>query len=361
MSNTLQVRDAENPSILWTFDLHNNTRSMTDPATGKLVTMDLGVADVHIDSALANYAAGYQSADKGFIADEVVPILPVEKNSNKFYTWDKNDVFQEVTSLEVAPGGAMAEISPRLSSQNYNCVSYGVQSFVATEVQANADSALNPERQAIVRCMTAIKLARERRAANLLMTAGNWTGGVVTTLGATDKWNGGSTSDPVRVLTNAIAASLTEVTAVVMSQGVYNEFFQNANVQKYITYKSSVSPIPSKSEFSPLLNLPPIIVGSRKALGASGINYMWGNNVALVTADAGIPSGGSTISTARTFRWNGANGGAADGTMQGGFLVRSYFDPKRGARGGKVVAVIHNDVEVMTSTVAGSLIVGAYQ
>src|SRR4051812_534442 len=97
----IQVRDLENPAILWTFDLRNNTRTMTDPATGRLVTMDLGVTDVHIDSALANYAAGYQSADKGMIADQVVPLLPVEKNSNKFYTWDKNDVFQEVTSLEV--------------------------------------------------------------------------------------------------------------------------------------------------------------------------------------------------------------------------------------------------------------------
>jgi hypothetical protein len=359
--STIQVRDAENPAILWTFDLHNNTRTMTDPATGKLVTMDLGVADVHIDSALANYAAGYQDADKGLIADQVVPILPVAKNSDKFYTWDKNDVFQEVTSLEVAPGGAMAEISPRLSSSNYNCTSYGVQSFVATEVQANADSALNPERQAVVRCMTAIRLARERRAANLLMTSGNWSGGTVTTLAAGEKWNGGASSDPVRVLTTAIEASLTDVSAVVMSQRTYNDFFQNAQVQKYIASKSGIAPIPGQSEFSAILKLPPIIVGSRKALAAAGIGYMWGDNVALINADAGIPSGGSTISTARTFRWNGANGGANDGTMQGGFLVRSYWDPKRGSRGGKVVAVVHNDTEVMTSTVAGALIVGAHQ
>src|SRR6478609_8026668 len=130
----IQVRDAENPAILWTFDLNNNTRTMTDPATGKLVTMDLGVADVHIDSALANYAAGYQAAAVGEIADQVVPVLPVEKNSNKFYTWDKNDVFQDAQNMEVAPGGAMAEITPRLSSSNYNCTSYGIQSFVATEV-----------------------------------------------------------------------------------------------------------------------------------------------------------------------------------------------------------------------------------
>jgi hypothetical protein len=357
-----QVRDLENPAIVWEYDLYNNVRTMTDPATGRTVTMDLGVADVHIDSALANYAAGYQSADKGMIADAVVPLLPVEKNSNKYYTWDKNDVFQEVTSLEVAPGGAMAEISPRLSSSNYNCVSYGVQSFVASEVQANADSALNPERQAVVRCMTAIRLARERRAAALLMTSGNWTGGTVTAIAAGAKWNGGASSDPVRDLYTAMEASLVDVTAVVMSERTFHDFVQNANVQKYIATKTSIAPIPGSSDFASILSLPPFIIGSRRSLAtAATVSYMWGDNVALIHADSGIPSGGSTISTARTFRWNGANGEAPDGTMQGGFLVRSYFDPKRGPRGGKVVAVVHNDTEVMTSTVAGSLLTAAHQ
>jgi len=360
--STLQVRDAENPSIVWDLDLRNNTRTMTDPATGRLVTMDLGVADVHIDAALANYAAGYQQADGGLIADEVVPLLPVEKNSNKFYTWDKNDVYQEVTSLEVAPGGAIAEISPRLSNSNYNCVSYGVQSYVASETQANADSALNPERQAVVRCMTAIKLARERRAANLLMTSGNWTGGTVTAIAAGAKWNGGASSDPVRDLFTAIEASLVPVNAVAMSERTYHDFMQNAQVQKYITYKTGTAPIPGSDTLSAILQLPRFIVGTRKALSsASAVGYVWGDNVALLHVDAGIPSGGATISTARTFRWSGANGGANDGTMQGGFLVRSYFDPKRGARGGKVVAVVHNDTEVMTSTVAGALLTAAHQ
>lgn len=358
----MQVRDNEDPSIVWTFDLRNNTRTMTDPQTGRLVTMDLGVADVHIDSALANYAAGYQEAADTGIADMVVPVLPVEKNSNKFYTWDKNDVFQDAQNLEVVPGGAMAEISPRLSSANYNCTSYGIQSFVATEVQANADSALNPERQAVVRCMNAIKLARERRCAALLMGSGNWTGGYTAPIAAGAKWNGGASSDPVRDLYTAMEASLVDVTGIVMSERTFHDFVQNAQVQKYIATKTAVAPIPGASDFASLLQLPPIIVGKRKGIvTATTYGYVWGDNVALIHADAGIPSGGASVSTARTFRWNGANGGTTDGTMQGGWLVRTYYDPKRGPRGGRCVAVVHNDTEVMTSTVAGALLTAAHQ
>lgn len=359
---SIQVRDAENPSILWTFDLANNTRTMTDPVSGRLVTMDLGTADVHIDAALATYASGYQDVADRLIADQVIPILPVDKKSNKFFTWDRNDVTQDVQSLEVAAGGAVAEISPRLSNSSYVTTSYGVQCAVSTELQANADSALSPERQAMVRCITAINFARERRAAALAMTSGNWTGGFVRALDGTTKWNGGASSNPIGDLFAAIEASLTDIGGIVMSERTYHDFIQNAQVQKYVASKTAVAPLPNASSFSAILELPPIIVGRRKGnTSASAFGYVWGDNVALIKADAGIPSGGASISTARTFRWTGANGGSPDGTVQGGFLVRSYFDPKRGPRGSKVVVVCHDDAEVMTSTIAGGLITGAHQ
>jgi hypothetical protein len=360
MSNPTIVTDQH--GVSWTLDLHNNTKAMTDPQTGRLVTMDLGISDVHVDAALANYAAGYRSAADMLIADQAVPILPVEKNSNKYFTWDKNDVFQPVQSLEVASGGAVAEVGPRLSSASYNTVNYAVGSFVATEIQANADSALNPERQAVARCLDAIKLAREVRCANLLTSSANWSGGYTATILAGAKWNGGASSNPIQDLFTAIESSATQVTSIVMSELVYHDFIQNAQVQKYIAAKAALPPLPGSDTFGAILNLPPILVGHRKQLAtATTLNYVWGNNVALITADAGIPTGGATISTARTFRWTGAIGNTGDSAMEGGFQVRSYFDPKRGGRGGKMVVVTHNDTEVMTSVLAGGLIISAHQ
>jgi hypothetical protein len=159
-------------------------------------------------------------------------------------------------------------------------------------------------------------------------------------------------------------ASLVDINYIAMSERTYHDFVQNAQVQKFVASKTAVTPIPDKmsaSQFSAILGLPPILIGTRKGKTASGYGYVWGDNVALIHADAGIPTGGQTISTARTFRWSGANSGAPDGTMQGGFLVRTYFDPKRGSRGGTVVVVTHNDVEIMTSVYAGGLIIAAHQ
>ncbi len=355
----ITVRDAETGAPQ-TLDLHNNTITMRAD-DGRLVTMDLGQSDVHIDAALANYAAGYKLAPG--IADEVCPVIPVDKASNKFWTWDKDDVFQDAEDLIVTAGGAVKEISPRLSSATYTTTSYGIGSFVPTEVAANADAPLAPEMAAIRRCLNAVMLGRERRVASLLTTSGNWSGGSVTALGGTAKWNAGSASDPVANIYAAIEASLTPVRAIAMSERTWHAFVQNAAVQKYVAAKTMVQPIPDQagaSQFSALLGLPPIIIGTMKGkASASTYGYVWGNNVVLLHNDPSAPKDGQTISTAYTFRWTGA--GSTDGNMVGGFLVRSYYDPSRGARGGKKVVVVHNDAEVMTSVYAGALITGAYQ
>jgi hypothetical protein len=157
-----------------------------------------------------------------------------------------------------------------------------------------------------------------------------------------------------------------------MSEQVWHDFVQNAAVQKYVASKTQVVPLPASraggqdiiknEEFSALLGLPPFLIGRmKKKLTSSTYGYVWGNNVALLQNDPTVPSDGQSISTSKTFRWTGANTGAPDGTVQGGFLVRSYFDPRMGARGARRIVVTVNDAEVMTSVYAGGLIVNAHQ
>ena len=51
-------------------DIHNHTISLRE-SDGRLVKMDLGTADVHVDAAMQNYITGYKPAD--MIADAVKP------------------------------------------------------------------------------------------------------------------------------------------------------------------------------------------------------------------------------------------------------------------------------------------------
>ena len=344
-----------------TVDFSNRTVKLRDQS-GRLVTMDLGQTDVHIDRALANYASGFKLAEA--CADHAAPPIPTANASDKFFRWEKDDVFQQVTDIITAPGAAVKEINPRLSTDSYTTVQYAVGAFIPTEIEANADSPLQPSLQAMRRCMSALILAREVRVATMLQTAGNWDSSVYQNLGSGAKWNGGGSSDPVGNLLTAIQKSLMPVTGIVISEACYHAFVQNAAVQKYIVSKINVPGLPSPEQITgslALLGLPPIHIAAMKYKSptAGTYGYVWGNDVVLLHQSSTLPSDGQSIASAYTFRWNGGNVG--DATVDGGFIVRSFFNQFRGPRGGRQIVVTHNDAEKMTSNIVGGLIKGALQ
>jgi hypothetical protein len=333
--------------------------TMTDrEGDERLVTMDLSTSDVHTDAALPNYAAGYKLA--AGVADLACPAFVNDKQSNKFNTWDSDNAFRRVLPTGSAPGGAIPEINPTLSQGSYNTVEYALGAFVKTEVQTNADAPLRPYQAAVKRVLNALLLEREIRVATLMRTSGNWDAAMVQTLISTTKWNGGASSDPVANIHAAIEASFMEITGIIMSEQVAHDFQRNPNTQKYIAYKSSAAPLPNASQFGALLDLPPIHVAKMKYFASGSTqSYVWGGDVVLVHSPAqNPPTDQEDVATAYTFRWNG--GDTPDGAMSGGFLVRTFWDPKRGGRGGQTVVVVHNDAEVMTSKVVGGLILNAH-
>lgn len=342
-------------------DLAQSTVTLTDE-NGRLVTMDLGPADVHIESGLQNYCAGYKLIEG--IADLVAPIVPVPKASDKYWTWDSKDAFQDVEALVSGSTDNPREVSPRLGNTTFTTKPYCLAAPVPVEVISNADAPVRPEIAAIRRVMSALTIARERRVAAKLMTAGNWgtrTGAV------TAKWNGGANSDPIRDIYSAIDLCPTAINQLVMSRRTYHDFVQNAQVQKYIASKTMVQPIneatnAGASNLTALLGLPPVTIGAMQGLvtNLTTHGYVWGDNVALCYNEPGIPADGQSVNTMKTFRWTGADGVTPDGTVNGGFLVRKYFDPRRGSRGAYVYVVVVNDAEELTSTLAGYLLTGAH-
>lgn len=360
--------DAQNPQyragVPQEIDLLKGVLTLKDRG-GQLVQMDLGQADVHVDRTLASYCAGYKLQEG--VADIASPPVMVPNASDKYWTWDKDDTFQLVQDISASAGGTVKEISMRLSNTNFATKQFAVQAFVPTEVQANADSPINPSLAAMRRIMNAMMLAREYRVATLLRTQASHSN--VTVLGATTKWNGGSASNPVQDLFTLIESSLQPITDIIMSEQTAHDFMQNSAVQKYLSYKQNVpgiARIPSDggdggmNSFSSILGLPPIHIAAMKYKStASAYSYLWGGDVLLVHRLQGVPSDGQDIAASYTFRWSG--GQVGDASVQGGFIVRSFFNPYRGPRGGQQILVTMNDAEVMTSTLVSGLIVGAHQ
>lgn len=325
---------------------------------GLLVTMDLGIGDVHTAATLPNYAAGYHIADG--IADAISPVLLVPKSTDVYYTWNVSSDFNRKLGVATAPGANVNMINPGLNPSTYTTIQYGLGGFIPTEILTNADTPLAPATKLTQVVVDAIRLEREIRVATGLQTSGNWNAGLVTTLLSGAQWNGGGASDPLAVIHAMKEASYMSLDALAISERVGDDMKRNPSIQKYFTFKDGVKGVPDFRTISEELGIPDIYECTMKYTTGGALQYVWGNHVVGIhRPKQNPPTSQMDVATAGTFRWNG--GEAPDGAMTGGLLVRSYFDNKLGVRGSTVVVVTHNDAELQLSGLVGGLVLNAHQ
>ena len=326
--------------------------------TGRLVAMDLAITDVHTAAALPNYAAGYHIA--AGVADVAAPVILVAKQQDVYNTWNTDTDFKRKIPNASAPGGAVPTVNPVLvSPPTYTAEQYALGGFIPTEVLTNADTPLQPMQKLMQMVVDALRLEREIRVANLLQTSGNWQSTLVNTITSGSQWDGGASGDPVANIHKMMEQSYMDLTGLVWSELVEHDFVRSSAVQKYFGFKDRTPGIPDTAKISEELGFPKIYTGRMKYVTGGALTYVWGNHVVGLHQPPVIPpTDQMEVATAVTFRWNG--GTAPDGTVTGGFLVRSYYDPKLGPRGSSVVVVTHNDAEVQTSGYVGGLILNAH-
>lgn len=131
---------------------------------------DVDPGDVHIDAALSNIVINYRP--KGFIADQIAPIVQVPKQSDRFYKISQADRFRTAEDAR-APGTEPNLISFDVSSDGYYCDNYALGSFVTREEIANMDAALDNRKIRSELISDVLLLNYERRIANLCTSTSN--------------------------------------------------------------------------------------------------------------------------------------------------------------------------------------------
>lgn len=99
-------------------------------------------SDIHIDAALSEIAVAYKN--KTFIADKVFPILPVDKQSDKYYVWDKGSWLTNQVEKRT-PGDDYPEGRIKLSNDNYYADIYHLAFPIPDEDKKNQDAAVQLE------------------------------------------------------------------------------------------------------------------------------------------------------------------------------------------------------------------------
>lgn len=125
--------------------------------------------DLHVDQHLTNVAVNYRP--QNLIADMIAPVVPVDKQSNSYPIFSRQEAFA-IESTERAPGTEAKKVTRSVSSAKYDCVNYALGRDITIEDQANMDQAYRFELDtgASQYIIGKLGLDWERRVTNLAVT-----------------------------------------------------------------------------------------------------------------------------------------------------------------------------------------------
>lgn len=133
-------------------------------------------ANVHIDTFLTELSVGYIQAPSHFVADQVAPLIPSAKQSNKIPSYNMGDLYRDEMQLR-APGTESAGGGYRVSNQTFFCDVYASHIDVDDQTYAAADAPFELYSDAVRVLTQRERIKREVRFAADLFTTSLWTGG----------------------------------------------------------------------------------------------------------------------------------------------------------------------------------------
>lgn len=296
------------------------------------------IRNTHYDQFLTNISVGY-SEDKNFIAEQVVKVVEVNKQSDKYMVFDYRDEMVEATDIRRAPGTVASETRTGWSEDSYFTDGYAKRYALYDEELANADQDMifSLKEMAAKQVKSKLQLAKEINTARLLTNANNFHADLQPTIGDSStpgadiiKWSDYTNSNPildmVKLKEKGERLGGMDYNTLVLSAPVYQSLRMNPKLKA--TIAGFVSPeFVSDEALKQLLGVDNIVVAKgRKAtsaqrrVGEGGLtNYIWGNNAVLLhvpqSAGRDIPA------AAYTFQWTNplAN-------VVGNQKTREYYD-----------------------------------
>lgn len=117
------------------------------------------VSDVHVDAILTNISIAYMQEADNFVASRAFPQIPVNKQSDKYFTYSQADFFRDQVQLR-ADGTPSAGTGYSLSTATYAAEVYALHKDIGDQVRQNADNPIDPDMDA-TRFLTQQMLIRQ--------------------------------------------------------------------------------------------------------------------------------------------------------------------------------------------------------
>lgn len=275
--------------------------------------------DVHVNRPLTNISIAFIQVRKDFIADQVFPNVPVLKQSDRYFQYDRKQWYRtgarkRAPGTESAGGGFDIDNTP-----SYFADVYAIHKDIDDQTRANADQPINLDRDASMWVTQQNLLRKELEFASTYFSTSIWTGSSTGgDIVPGTKWDAAG-SDPVDdvLLEKEAAKERTGFmpNVMVVTPQVHRVLKSNAAVLDRIKYVQIASV--TEDLLARLFEVDKYLVAratsDTAAEGeAESMNFVFGDEQALLVHAASAPSL-MTPSGGYIFSWSGLFGAGAAG------------------------------------------------
>jgi len=275
-------------------------------------------SQVHVDAILTNVSVAYMQKAENFIADKVFPIVPVDKQSDKYFVYDKNDWLRDEAQVRT-DGTESVGSGYNISTATYYADVYAIHKDIGDQTRANADAPINVDREAAEFVTQRLLTRREIQFVSDFMTGGVW-GNTATGVsgvpsgGQVRQWSDYVNSDPINDIEEAKAdiLSVTGLSAntLVLGYDVFRQLKNHPDLVDRIKYTSSQTI--TEDMLARMFDIERVLVSkSIKATNAEGATgaYAFTTGKSALLAHVAPAPGLLTPSAGYIMQWTGVSGG----------------------------------------------------
>lgn len=282
--------------------------------------------DVHVNTPLTNVSIAFIQNAKNFVASRVFPNIPVSKQSDRYYTYDRGEFNRDEAQLR-APGTESAGGSYTLdNTPTYFANVFAFHKDIPDQVRNNADSVVNPDMEATNYVTMKALLKREKTFATNYLSTSVWTTdmtGVSSNPSGNQflQWNDANSNpiEDIRTGKRVVAESTGfEANTLVLGRSVWDKLVDHPDIIDRVKYGQtpgnpaavSIQALASLLEVERILVMNAIENTAKE--GATAAHSFIGGKKALLCHSASSP-GLMTPTAGYTFSWTGQTGAGQEG------------------------------------------------
>lgn len=281
--------------------------------------------DVHVNAVLTNISIAMIQSEKNFVCDSVFPNIPVSKQSDRYYTYDRgefnrDEMGERAPGTESEGGGYTVDNTP-----TYYAPVYAFHRDVPDQLRSNADSVLSLDREATIYVSQKALIKREKLWVGKYFRTGLWTmerAGVASgeTGSQFRRWNDAA-STPIEDVRRAKREMLEntgfEPNKLVLGRAVYDALIDHPDIVDRINRgQTDGTAVVNKAALAALFEIGTIEVSNAientAKQGLAPVHTFIAGKHALLVYTAAAP-GLMTPTAGYTFSWTGHLGAGAHG------------------------------------------------